>query len=396
MAPSSKALTHVIPPHDRDARVDFFRGLALLFIFVDHVKENALQSLTMQNFGFADAADVFVALAGYASFLAYTRVFDGQGWGAGLAKVGRRIGQLYLAHIVFLIACVGALVLAALLLDNPIYQDVVNLEPFLDEPMKALREALLLVHQPDMLDILPLYVVLLLWFPVLLLLMRLHVAIALTVSAGLWLAANLLGWNLPSYPENDGWFFNPFAWQLLFALGAAAAHLARREALPPTSIWLIVPAIGLVLFALAFAAPWTALPDWDDARLIPTETLLGPESKQHLSLWRVANLIALAYLASALIPVRAAWLANPIAQRIVDCGRNSLPVFVLGTALAMAANLLMAQNGDGWPVQIGINAVGLALLIVAGWALAWLAHARNQARLSGSGPRLSASARAAG
>jgi hypothetical protein len=396
MALGSKAMVAALPPGERDARVDFFRGLALLFIFIDHVKENALQSLTMQNFGFADAADVFVALAGYASFLAYTRVFDGQGWGAGLAKVGRRIGQLYLAHILFLIACVSALILAALLIDNPIYQDVVNLEPFLDEPLKALREALLLVHQPDMLDILPLYVVLLLWFPVLLLLMRLHVAVALTVSAGLWLGANLLGWNLPSYPENDGWFFNPFAWQLLFALGAAAAYFARRETLPPASIWLIIPAIALVLFAVAVAAPWTALPNWDEARLIPTETLLGPESKQHLSLWRVAHLITLAYLASSLIPARAAWLANPIAQRIVDCGRHSLPVFVLGTALAMAANLLMAQYGEGWTVQIGINAVGLALLIGIGWMLAWLAQSRNQARAPGSGHRLSASARGTG
>jgi hypothetical protein len=64
MALGSKAMVAALPPGERDARVDFFRGLALLFIFIDHVKENALQSLTMQNFGFADAADVFVALAG--------------------------------------------------------------------------------------------------------------------------------------------------------------------------------------------------------------------------------------------------------------------------------------------------------------------------------------------
>jgi hypothetical protein len=91
----------------RDARVDFFRGLALMFIFIDHVKENALQYVTMQNFGFADAAEVFVALAGYASFLAYTRVFDRQGWWAGLVKIASRISKLYLAHTLFLIACVA-------------------------------------------------------------------------------------------------------------------------------------------------------------------------------------------------------------------------------------------------------------------------------------------------
>jgi hypothetical protein len=170
-------------PRERDARVDFFRGLALIFIFIDHVQDNVLQYATMQSFGFADAADVFVALAGYASFLAYTRVFDGQGWGAGLVKVGKRIGTLYLAHILFLVACVAALVVAALFLDNPIYQDILDLEPFFNEPMRALRKALLLTHQPGMMDILPLYVVLLLWFPILLLLMRIHVVVALAASA---------------------------------------------------------------------------------------------------------------------------------------------------------------------------------------------------------------------
>src|SRR5689334_2728347 len=170
MTSGSNVAATAAMPRERDARVDFFRGLALIFIFIDHVQENVLQYATMQNFGFADAADVFVGLAGYASFLAYTRVFDGQGWGAGLIKVARRVGTLYLAHVLFLVACVAALVVAALFLDSPIYQDVLNLEPFFDEPARALRKALLLSHQPAMLDILPLYVVLLLWFPLLLLL----------------------------------------------------------------------------------------------------------------------------------------------------------------------------------------------------------------------------------
>jgi len=98
MAYASDASVTTIAPPGRDARVDFFRGLALMFIFIDHVKENALQYVTMQNFGFADAAEVFVALAGYASFLAYTRVFDRQGWWAGLVKIASRISKLYLAH----------------------------------------------------------------------------------------------------------------------------------------------------------------------------------------------------------------------------------------------------------------------------------------------------------
>jgi hypothetical protein len=362
-------------PRERDARVDFFRGLALIFIFIDHVQENVLQYATMQNFGFADAADVFVGLAGYASFLAYTRVFDGQGWGAGLMKVGKRVSTLYLAHVVFLVACVAALVVAALFLDNPIYQDVLDLEPFFDEPLRTLRKALLLTHQPAMMDILPLYVVLLLWFPVLLLLMRIHVLVALGTSAALWLAANRLGWNLPTYPENDGWYFNPFAWQLLFSLGAIAAYFASRRALPGRSLWLTVPAISIVLYALLAAAPWTVVPALDEARLLPApDALLGEQNKQLLSLWRVAQLAALAYLAASLVPASANWLNNPLAQRLIDCGRRSLPVFCLGVALSMAGTLAMAAHGDGWGSQIAVNTVGIALLLSTGWALARLAQ----------------------
>jgi hypothetical protein len=380
MAHGSSTSAIAIAPPARDARVDFFRGLALLFIFIDHVKENTLQYVTMQNFGFADAAEVFVALAGYASFLAYTRVFDRQGWWAGLVKVASRIGKLYLAHTLFLIASVAVLIAATLVLDNPIYQDVLNLEPFFDEPVQALRKALLLVHQPAMLDILPLYIVLLIWFPVLLLLMRLHVLAALAVSVALWLGANLRGWNLPTYPENEGWFFNPFAWQLLFSLGVFAAFYASKRALPRPSTWLMLPAVGLALFALLVTAPWTALPRLDELTLIPTEKLLGEQSKQYLSLWRVAHLMVLAYLASSLIPATAGWLASPLAQRIVDCGRNSLPVFCLGIALAMAGNLVMAEHGDGWAMQAGVNVVGLALLLLTGW---WLAHAKPSQALVG-------------
>jgi hypothetical protein len=369
------------PVRQRDLRVDFFRGLALIFIFVDHIQENVLQYVTMQNFGFADAADVFVVLAGYASYLAYGKVFDREGWPVGLLKVGRRISVLYVAHILLLIVCVAALFLAALLTDNVVFQDVVNLDPFFDEPARAAREALTLSHQPSMLDILPLYVALLLWFPVLLLLTRIHVGVALATSALLWAGANVFGWNLPSYADNEGWYFNPFAWQLLFTLGAIAAHSAARQTLPRCSAPLALVALGMVLFALAVAAPWTALPGLDEARLLPaTDDLLGEQSKQYLSLWRVAHLAALAYLASTLIPANAAWLYRPTARRVIECGQHSLPVFCLGIALSMVGHLAVAQYGDGWIIQIAINACGILLLLFVGWALERPSERRESAR----------------
>ena len=170
-----------------------------------------------------------------------------------------------------------------------------------------------------------------------------------------------------------------------FSLGVFAAFYASKRALPRPSLWLILPALGFAVFALVVTAPWTALPQLDEMTLIPTEKLVGEQGKQYLSLWRVAHLIVLAYLVSSLIPAGARWLASPPAQRIVDCGRHSLPVFCLGTALSMAGNLAMAQYGEGWTVQVGVNLVGLVLLLLTGWTLAWLAHTRRQARPSHQG-----------
>jgi hypothetical protein len=365
------------PTSQRDARVDFFRGLALLFIFVDHIPENYFEQFTLHNFGFIDAADVFVGLAGYASFLAYAKVVDKRGWSVGLGKVARRIRTIYLAHIVILVACIVVLVVAADKTERPIYESLLDLGPFLDDTVGAFRRALTLAHQPAYLDILPLYVVLLLWFPVLLWLLRIHLGVAFAASLVLWMSANFLHWNFPSYPHDEGWFFNPFAWQLLFSLGVMTAYLATKRNFPPRRAWLMWVAVGFAVFAGIVAAPWTALPGLDDARVVPNELLVSENSKQNLSLWRVAHFAALAYIASALIPVRASWLTNPMAQRIIECGRHSLPVFCLGVVLSIIGAVAMSEFGTGWISQITINAVGIALLIGAGWVLARIERAKS-------------------
>jgi hypothetical protein len=83
----------------RDLRIDFFRGLALLFIFIDHVPNNGLAHFTLRNFGFADAAEVFVLLAGFSAGLAYQRSFENDGFRAGAARVMDRVRDIYLWHM---------------------------------------------------------------------------------------------------------------------------------------------------------------------------------------------------------------------------------------------------------------------------------------------------------
>jgi hypothetical protein len=75
----------------RDPRIDVLRGIALLMIFVDHIPGNTLGLVTLHNFGFADAAEVFVLLAGMSSMFAYGRVFERDGALGGLRRIIWRV-----------------------------------------------------------------------------------------------------------------------------------------------------------------------------------------------------------------------------------------------------------------------------------------------------------------
>lgn len=353
--------------------------MALLFIFIDHIPGNALAKFTLHNFGFADAAEIFVALAGYAAFLAYAKTFDQLGAGRGIARVARRVRDLYVAHLILLCVCVGGLALAARAFQNPPYFEHVNLTPFNHDPAGAIWRALMVIYQPGYLNILPLYMALLIWFPVLLWLMRRHVCLAVAGSFAVWAAADVLRWQLPSYPSDYGWVFNPFAWQLLFSLGAIAAALMNGRAAPAHSSYLLWLAMTYVAIAFVVAAPWTKLPGLGDASLLRTD-LRASISKQNLSLWTVAHIAALAYLAATLIPRRAPWLAQPWARWIVDCGCHLLPIFCVSIVLSMAAFVAMVEAEPGLATQIIVNVTGLVILGLAGWKFAQLKDARVRAQ----------------
>jgi hypothetical protein len=366
--------------HDRDVRIDFFRGVALLFIFIDHIPRNFLAFFTLHNFGFSDAAEMFVGLAGYAAFFAYTKPFERKGLLAGLRKVGQRVREIYLSHLLVLAVCLSLLAVAAWIFYNPLFTEHENLDALRTDPSGILLSALFLVYQPGYHDILPLYIILLAWFPILLWLLRRHVLLALGVSAAVWAAANFGRWNLPSLTQSEGWVFNPFAWQFLFSIGVVAAYL-RNDAWRADSRVLFWLCVAYVVFALVIVAPWTKIPGLAEARLLPAELVL-PITKRNLSVWRIAHFIALAYLAVSLIPQDAGWLSQAWAQRLIDAGRHSLPVFCLGIVLSLAAFVVLRQAGqDGISqlfAQALVNGLGVAILGLTAWKLAQLKTVRTR------------------
>lgn len=349
----------------RDLRIDFFRGLALLFIFVDHIPGNTWANYTLKNFGFCDASEVFVFLSGYAAMLAYGRAsmsFDDMA-----SRAYRRAAIVYLWHIGVLATSAVLLFAASAIYANPDYVGNIALGRLADDTAGAVASALLLTYQPNQMNILPLYVVLLVWFPLIAALLRRSVVAALALSASLWGIANYWGLNLPVNQPGEDWYFNPLAWQLLFTTGAAAAIVPR-----PVSSWARGFAIGVafayLVFCVLYAAPWNLYPWVPDGRVLSYGSV-GDINKSYLSIWRYLNILALAYVVAEALPPSAGFLRRRWSSVIVACGQTSLQVFALGTVLSFVGWIASTQLAASVPIEATINLGGLALL---GWTAVWL------------------------
>jgi hypothetical protein len=345
----------------RDLRVDFFRGLALIVIFINHVPGNSLSHFTLQAFGFSDAAEVFVLIAGYSAFMAYSGPLQRQGLLLGARQVLQRVRDIYAAHLILVAICASVLAIAARYFENPLYFEHVNLTPLSYDPLSAIWNVLLLTFQPGYLNILPLYVVLLAWFPVLWWLLQRNPLAALGISVALWAGARF-GLKLPSWPETIGWFFNPFAWQLLFAIGAIAALGTRRGWALPRNRWIIATAALYVLGIAIVAAPWVNIPGLDLPRVVPLE-LIPTITKTNLSIWRLTHILAIAYLVAVALPPTARWLSGAMARPMIACGRHGLHIFSLGTVLSFLGFAVMLEGGRSWPYQIAVNGIGVGVLL---------------------------------
>ncbi|HRN89551.1 MAG TPA: OpgC domain-containing protein [Hyphomicrobium sp.] len=355
-------------PKERDLRIDFFRGLVLIFIFIDHIPNNSWAKGTLKNFGFADASEVFVLLAGFSAGLAYLSLEERGGFRAVAERATRRAREIYVWHIgVFLIASL-LLFLAARAFGKPSYVNNIVVGHLATDPVTTLLSALGLYYQPNMMNILPMYVLLMLWLPAIIMLLRRSIPLALTVAFSIWLVTNVTGLNLPSFQMSTGWFFNPFAWQLLFTVGAAGAMVARRAPTSAPRPEILIPAGAFVIFAFLVAAPWVAISWLPSERLLPRD-LMGAMSKSDLSLWRLLHVLALAYVVAAIVPKNATWLKQSWANAVSLCGKHSLEIFSLGTLLSFLGWIALAELGSSQLMVAAINVAGIAIMSMTAWQL---------------------------
>jgi len=360
----------------RDPRIDFFRGLALIFIFWDHVPHNPLGQITLRNFGFSDAAEVFVFLAGYASVLAYGKILQREGYWIACVKILRRAWVLYVVHIFLLAMLMGIVFFANSHVETRDLVEEMGLTHFITHPQQALVDELLLRFKPNLMDPLPLYIVLLAGLPLVLPLMIHKTWVVVAASAAVYLLAPHLGWNLAAIADGV-WYFNPVTWQLLFVLGGAAAIRSQQPKPVETRgvlrqpLFVAASAYLLVAGVLTLSWRW---PEVHDA-LMPSalSDLLYPISKTDLSPLRLLHFLAVAYVTAKLLPGRE-WTQNWLAQQTCRMGRYSLEVFCLGVLLAPLADMVNAMTGDAFAMQIFTALVGAGVMAMLG---AWLEYSKR-------------------
>lgn len=125
------------PAKGRDLRLDYFRGLALILIFVDHIPGNVLSNVTLHSVGFSDAAVVFVFLSGYTAGLVLGRAHLAAGLLFGMAQVLKRCWTVCVAHV-FLFVCLAAeAAWTAATFRNPMFAEEMQVTGFLTEPHQA-------------------------------------------------------------------------------------------------------------------------------------------------------------------------------------------------------------------------------------------------------------------
>jgi hypothetical protein len=372
------AIASLVRP-GRDLRVDFVRGLALWFIFIDHTPGNLLGQITLRNVAFCDATEAFVLLAGYASGIAYGRLLQREGWLPAVAKVGGRVATLYVAHIFLFVLLTAQVGYSAATLDQVAYLDELQLDPFGQEPYRALLEALLLRYQPAFLDILPLYIVILAMFAIALPLVNRPLAL-LGASFALYLAARWLGLALPSW-RGAGWFFNPFAWQLLFAVGVvmARANPAWLSRYFGWNRWIAALAIAaLIATALILNMVWHGPARGWEAPATLAAWLAGVD-KTALHPARLLSVLAMTWLVAHCLPADARFLNGKAAAPFLLMGQQSLPVFCAGLFLSFLGRLaLEVSAGPG--MQLAVNLLGLVALVLIGAVAAWYAGDANRRR----------------
>lgn len=374
-----------IAARDGDPRIQLWLGIANWFLFLDHIPHNAVSALTMRNFGFSGATDLFVFVGGYAAAIIYAKLIIERGFIVGATRIFRRTWQFYAAHVVLFVIYVDLISYVATQTAAPEIFAEFNIAGFIEHPIRTLIRGVLLLATPLNLDVLQLFIVLIAFFPVVLFGLLRWPRLTLALSVALYLAARQFDWNLSPYPEERG-YLNPFSWQLLFVLGAFFALGDHRQSRRINAMQqmpaLRIAALLYLLFALSLtsAGKIPALAGWLPAPLLGFVS----SSKENLEPYRVVHLLALAFLLTLWMPRDWRGFGWQILAPIVKCGEEWLAVFCAGIFLSFAAHLILITGSGSLAMQVLVSVVGCAAMAAVAYYVSW---SRRQDHRSALGAR---------
>jgi hypothetical protein len=383
-APASILLS-LPAPGVRELRLDLFRGLALWLIFIDHVSPDVLCWFTIRSYGFSDAAEIFIFISGYTAAFVYGRAMFESGFEIATARILRRVWQIYAAHILLFTLLVAEVCYVAISLEKPFYAKEMEVVAFLNQPGPAMVQALLLRYRPLNMDVLPLYIVMMAFLPLILQLIKWRADLTLAASVALYALTWRYDLHFTAFPDGF-WGFNPFAWQLLFVFGAwcalGGARRISRFIASPFPLWL---SIAYVLAAFGVTLTWyfpqlNHLPHW-------LEWWMYPIDKTDLDVLRFAHFLALAVIALRLVPPGWPGLQSRWLWPMILCGQRSLEIFCLGVALAFAGYFLLMETSAGLGLHFLVGFCGILAMSAAAWLMSWYKHYVDKAgrRTKGAG-----------
>jgi hypothetical protein len=355
---------------ERDIRLDLFLGIANWFIFLDHIPDDIVNGITIRNYGFSGAADIFVFISGYTAAIVYGKMMLERGFVVGATRLFKRAARLYVAYVVlFVIYIVSIGDVATRYAASDIITEF-NIVGLVDHPIRTVGHGLILQSKALNLDMLQLYTALMAFFPPVLWILLRAPDLTMAGSIALYVAARLFDANLPSFPDGD-WYFNPFCWQLLFVFGGwfALTGAKRFRSIPELPI-LSCFGIAYLVFALVmtmagrFPEFGKMFPGWlFDA--------FNPNDKTNLAPYRVLHFIVLAYFVTRFVPKNWHGLEWKIFQPAIKCGEQSLAVFCVGVFLSFAGHFALMTGSGSLMAQIFVSAAGIAIMTLVAYTISW-------------------------
>jgi len=358
---------------DGDLRPSLLLGIAAWFLFLDHIPHNAVSALTLRNFGFSGATDLFVFVGGYTAAILYGKMMLERGFVVTATRMFRRVWQLYAAYVVLFVIYINLIGYVARKTAAPEIIHEFNVAGILGHTIRTLIYGLLLQAKPLNLDVLQLFIVLMAFFPIVLFGLLRRPNLTAAGSIALYLAARILDFNLSSFPEGR-WYFNPFSWQLLFVLGAwfalmGAKQLRTIRALQEVSI-LRIAAGAYLLFALAVTAAGK-FPQL--AEFVPGFVFDAflPNDKENLAPYRVLHFLAVAFLFTFLVPRNWHGFHWPALQPVVKCGEEWLAVFCAGVFLSFAGHFVLITGPNLLAMHFLVSIAGISAMAAVAYYVSW-------------------------